>query len=89
MISEEKIARINELAHKAKSQEGLTLEEQAEQEKLRKEYVQSFRENLRAQLEQIRFVDTPEDLESVEEVVGTIETELEEELTQIKKTLKS
>ena len=50
MITPEKIARINELARKAKST-GLTDEEKIEQKALRAEYVQAFRKNLEAQLE--------------------------------------
>ena len=44
------VARINELARKAKA-EGLTEEEKAEQAKLRREYVDSVKANLRAQLD--------------------------------------
>lgn len=50
MITPEKIARINELARKAKG-DGLTEEEKIEQKALRAEYVQAFRKNLEAQLE--------------------------------------
>ncbi len=60
MITEEMIARINELARKKKS-EGLTTEETAEQLQLRETYLKAFRESLRAQLDQIKFVeDLPE-----------------------------
>lgn len=44
------IARINELARKAKT-EGLTEEEKAEQAKLRRAYIDSVVGNLRAQLD--------------------------------------
>lgn len=44
------IARINELAKKAKN-EGLTPEETAEREKLRREYIDSYKKNLKAQLD--------------------------------------
>lgn len=44
------VQRINELAHKAKTQ-GLTPEELAERDKLRKEYVAAFRRNLTEQLD--------------------------------------
>jgi len=56
MITQEKIDRINELAKKNK-EEGLTEEEQLERALLREEYIAAFRENLRAQLEMIEFVD--------------------------------
>lgn len=46
------IDRINELARKAKA-EGLTLEEKEEQQKLRKEYIEAVRMNLRSQLDNI------------------------------------
>lgn len=57
MITEEKIARINELARKSKTAAGLTPEEKEEQEKLRKEYIAAFRKNLKAQLDMIEIVD--------------------------------
>lgn len=44
------VKRINELAHKAKA-EGLTPEETAERDALRKEYVEAFRRSLTAQLD--------------------------------------
>ncbi|RRJ25803.1 DUF896 domain-containing protein [Lachnoanaerobaculum gingivalis] len=47
-----KIDRINALAHKQKSV-GLTEEEKIEQAALRKEYIESIRENLRANLNNI------------------------------------
>lgn len=51
MINDEMIARINELAHKSKTEEGLTEEEKLEQQKLRKEYVEAYRASLRGTLE--------------------------------------
>ena len=47
-----KIDRINELAHKQKSV-GLTEEEKIEQAELRKEYIESIRESLRENLNNI------------------------------------
>ncbi len=44
------IARINELAHKAKA-EGLTEDERKERDALRQEYLAAFRANLTAQLD--------------------------------------
>ncbi|EEG75844.1 hypothetical protein CLOHYLEM_04010 [[Clostridium] hylemonae DSM 15053] len=65
-MDEKKIARINELYHKSKA-EGLTEAERKEQQVLRREYVDAFKQNLRSQLNQI----------SIEEADGTI-TELGE-----------
>ena len=53
----EKIARLNALAKKAKSEEGLTPEEMAERDLLRREYIAACRRNLEAQLESIRIVE--------------------------------
>lgn len=50
MMTQEKIDRINILARKAKSPEGLTPEETAERAALRQEYVEAFKKNLTAQL---------------------------------------
>ena len=48
--------RINELARKSKT-EGLTPAEKEEQAILRKEWLEKFKANFRAQLENIEFVD--------------------------------
>ena len=50
MKMDEVIARINELAHKAKA-EGLTDEELVERDKLRRFYIDSVKANLIGQLE--------------------------------------
>ena len=47
------IARINELAQKAKTPEGLTAAERAEQATLRKQYLENFRAHFRQQLDSI------------------------------------
>jgi len=60
-MDDKKIDRINELYHKSKA-EGLTAAEQKEQQVLRREYVDAFKQNLRSQLNQI----------SIEEADGTI-----------------
>ena len=57
MITDEMIARINELAAKQKTDEGLTDEEEAEQKELRQQYLKAIRENVKSQLERIEFVD--------------------------------
>ena len=45
-MTQEKIDRINELARKAKTPEGLTPEELAEREVLRREYIDSYKRSL-------------------------------------------
>ena len=52
MNMNERIARINELYHKSQDQ-GLTPEEKEEQAKLRREYIDSVKNNLRSQLNNI------------------------------------
>ncbi|WP_223588297.1 DUF896 domain-containing protein [Neobacillus bataviensis] len=67
MLSKEKMARINELARKAKTT-GLTELEAKEQSKLRSEYLATFRSNMLETLTNTKFVDplgndvTPEKL---------------------------
>lgn len=56
MITNEQISRINELARKSKS-EGLTEKEKEEQAKLRRLYIDSFKESLVGQLENTYIVD--------------------------------
>lgn len=55
-MTEEKIARINELARKSKTV-GLTPEEKAEQAVLRKEYLAAIRKSLEAQLDNVYFLE--------------------------------
>lgn len=50
-MTEEKIQRINELARKSKTPEGLTEEEKQEQAVLRREYIDSVKASLTGQLE--------------------------------------
>ena len=51
-MTEERIERINELYRKSKT-EGVTDAEKQEQQILRKEFIDSFRRNLRGQLDNI------------------------------------
>jgi len=51
LMTKEKINRINELARKQKTMEGLTPEEKAEQATLREEYIQEFRNSMRGILD--------------------------------------
>ena len=52
MITEEMIARINELSKKSKA-EGLSEAEKEEQQELRRAYIDAFKKNLRSQLNNI------------------------------------
>jgi uncharacterized protein YnzC (UPF0291/DUF896 family) len=56
MTHEERVKRINELAHKSKS-EGLTKSEKEEQQVLRQEYLAVFRQNLKQQLDSVKIVN--------------------------------
>ena len=51
MITQEQIDRINYLARKSKTEEGLSIEEKEEQTVLRKAYVEAMRASLRGQLD--------------------------------------
>lgn len=51
MITQADIDRINALARKSRTPEGLTVEEKAEQMELRRRYVEAVRVNLAAQLD--------------------------------------
>lgn len=68
-MDEKKIARINELYHKSK-EEGLTEEELKEQQILRREYIDSFRQNLRSQLNQISIVEADGSITDLGEKFG-------------------
>ena len=57
-MEQSRIDRINALARKARA-EGLTDEETRERDVLRREYVESVRRNLTAQLENTWVVDEP------------------------------
>ena len=69
MNREERIQRINELYHKSKA-EGLTPEEKEENERLRTEYIQNIRSNLRAQLNHIDIVNEDGTVENLGDKYG-------------------
>ena len=56
-MTQDKIDRINFLARKSKTPEGLTAAEKEEQAALRAEYIAGFRASLTAQLENTVIVD--------------------------------
>ncbi len=68
--ADEKLKRINELYHKSKSPEGLTPEERAEQQLLRKEFIANVRANVRSQLDQITIENEDGTLENLGEKYG-------------------
>ena len=55
-MEQKKIYRINELARKQKA-EGLTSEEKEEQAVLRREYIESYKRSLVAQLENMYIIE--------------------------------
>lgn len=77
MISNEKIARINELAAKAKAGV-ITEEEKAEQQKLRQEYLKGFRSSMKNTLKSVKIIDpegndvTPEKLKREKKITDSI-----------------
>jgi uncharacterized protein YnzC (UPF0291/DUF896 family) len=75
-VTNEQIARINELARKKKS-EGLTEVELAEQAQLRRVYIDSVKANFRSQVETIKVIDeqtgedvTPEKIKEAQRLSG-------------------
>lgn len=56
-MEQRKIDRINFLAKKSRTEEGLTEEERQEQVVLRREYIDSFKRSLCAQLDNTYIVD--------------------------------
>lgn len=56
-MEQRKIDRINELARKSRSPEGLTEQERTEQAALRREYIDAVLGNLSAQLDNTYVVD--------------------------------
>ena len=68
-MTEEKIARINELARKSKA-EGLTEEEKKEQAILRQEFIAAYRRNVKAQLDNIDIVNEDGTIENLGEKYG-------------------
>lgn len=57
MITQKDIDRINELARKSKTPEGLTDAEKAEQKELRIKYINGFKASLESQLNGITIVN--------------------------------
>lgn len=73
-MDQNKIDRINSLYHKAKSV-GLTAEEKTEQEMLRKEYIETIRKNMRANLNNLSVVEPDGSVTDLGEKYGQKENE--------------
>lgn len=86
MVTQETINRINELYRKSKA-EGLTTAEAEEQKRLRAEYVQAFRENLRGTLDTIKIQNPDGTIIDVKKRHDEkMEKNQQEELERIKKS---
>ena len=59
-MDKKKIDRINELAKKARSSDGLTPEEMTERAKLREEYLNAIHQNFKQTLDNIEIIDKGE-----------------------------
>ena len=68
-MTDDKIARMNELWHKSKN-EGLTDDEKNEQKEIRAEYIAAFRRNLRGQLDNITIKEADGSLTNLGEKYG-------------------
>ena len=64
---DEKIKRINELYHKSKN-EGLTDAEKQEQQKLRRDYIDSIKANLRGNLDSMKILEKDGTLTDVKDL---------------------
>ncbi|MEW9078168.1 DUF896 domain-containing protein [Terrisporobacter glycolicus] len=64
MFDQKKLDRINFLAKKNK-EEGLTKEELAEREVLRKEYLENFRSHFKSRLENVKVVHSQEEYDEL------------------------
>ena len=69
MITDEKLARINALARKAKA-EGLTSAETKERDALRREYIEAVRANFRGQLNNINIQELDGSITNLGEKYG-------------------
>ena len=69
MITDKKLARINDLARKAKA-EGLTSAETKERDVLRREYIEAVRANLRGQLNNINIQELDGSITNLGEKYG-------------------
>ena len=73
-MDEKLIERINALAKKSK-EEGLTEEEKIEQQKLRREYINIIKKNLRAELNSISIVEKDGSITDLGKKFGGVKNE--------------
>ena len=67
-MTEKEIQRINELYHKSKN-EGLTPAEKEEQERLRKDYIQAIRRNLKSTLKNVSILEPDGSVTDMKKVI--------------------
>jgi len=73
-MDQKQIERINELYHKSQA-EGLTPEEKAEQAKLRKDYIETIRRNMRANLNSISIQEKDGSITDLGKKYGGVQSE--------------
>ena len=73
-MDEKLIERINALARKSK-EEGLTEEEKSEQQKLRREYINIIKRNLRAELNNISIIEKDGSITDLGKKFGGVKNE--------------
>ena len=73
-MDEKLIERINALAKKSK-EEGLTEEEKSEQQKLRREYINVIKKNLRAELNNISIIEEDGSINDLGKKFGGVKDE--------------
>lgn len=73
-MKQDGIDRINELYHKSQSV-GLTAEEKDEQARLRKEYIETIRHNMRANLNQISIQEEDGSITDLGKKYGGVKSE--------------
>lgn len=71
MLSDLELNRINELAKKSKTEEGLSVEEKEEQKALRQKYINSLRSSFTNQITSLKVID-PEGTDVTPEKVKRI-----------------
>ncbi len=77
-MKQERIERINQLYHKSQTPEGLTTEEKAEQDRLRKEYIADIRASLRGNLNNISIQEEDGSITDLGKKFGGVKGEREQ-----------